>query len=292
MSARRTIVIALVAVVALVGCGDDDTGPVVERPGDGDGIDHPTGADDLVLQVHTAGGLTAPPLAAIPQVSVYGDGRVIVVGPTTLEYPGAALPNLQQGFLSERELQEVLRAAGAAGLLDDDEPDYGDPGITDMPTTEVVINAGGVERDISAYALDFVDGDDNLEAAQREARQRLRDFLTTVDADVATEGYEADAVAVFVRPFEADDTGDSSAETREWPLGDLAGAGEPALGSSDLRCLVVEGADAQAVLAAADDARADDPWRSGATEYSIDFRPLLPDETSCDDLVPAQSAGA
>jgi len=287
-------VIALLAVVALVGCGDDDddTGPVVERPGDGDGIDHPSGADDLVLQVHTAGGLAAPPLAAVPQLSVYGDGRVIVVGPTTLEYPGAALPNLQQGFLSDEGLQEVLRAAGAAGLLGDEEPDYGDPGITDMPTTEVVINAGGVERDVSAYALDFVDGDDDLEPAQREARQRLRDFLAAVDADVATEGYEAEAVAVFVRPFEPDETVDSSSETREWPLGDLAGAGEPALGSSDIRCLVVEGADAQTVLAAADDAGADDRWRSGDAEYSIDFRPLLPDETTCDQLVPARTAGA
>jgi hypothetical protein len=291
VSLRQTIVIAMLAVVALAACGDDDTGPVVERPGDS-GIEHPTGADDLVLQVHTAGGLAAPPLAAIPELSVYGDGRVIGVGPTTLEYPGAALPNLQQGFLSERELQEVLRAAGAAGLLGEEEPDYGDPGVTDMPTTEVVINAGGVERDVSAYALDFVDGDDDLEPAQQEARRRLRDFLRAVDADVATEGYEAESVAVFVRPFDVDETGDSSAETREWPLGDLAGAGEPAFGTGDIRCLVVEGADAQTVLVAADEAGADDRWRSGDAEYSIDFRPLLPDESGCDDLVPAQTAGA
>ena len=290
MSARRTIVIALVAAVALVGCGDDDTGPVVERPGDGDGIDHPTGADDLVLQVHTAGGLTAPPLAAIPQVSVYGDGRVIVVGPTTLEYPGAALPNLQQGFLSDEELQEVLRAAGAAGLLDGDEPDYGDPGITDMPTTRVVINAGGVERDISAYALDFVDGDDNLEAAQREARQRLRDFLTVVDADVATERYDAGSVAVFVRPYLTDEI--PAAGQRDWPLGDLAGAGEPYEGVDDTRCLVVTGDDAQTVLDVADDAREGARWSSGGSDYALVFRPLLPNETSCDQLVPAQSAGA
>lgn len=290
MSLRRTIVVALLAAVGLTACGDDDTGPVVQRPGDGDGIQHPTGADELVLQVHTAGGLAAPPLAAIPELSVYGDGHVIVVGPTTLEYPGAALPNLQQGFLSDDELQEVLRAAGAAGLLGDEEPDYGDPGVTDMPTTEVIINAGGVERDVGAYALDFIDGDDDLEAGQREARQRLRDFLTVVDADVATEGYEAESVAVFVRPFDPDETADSSSETRVWPLGELAGA--PALEFGDTRCLVVEGADAQSVLDAAGEARAGDPWRSGDTEYSVDFRPLLPDETSCEQLVPAQTAGA
>jgi len=288
---RRTIVVAVLAVVILGACGgDEDTGPVVQRPGDGDGIEHPPGADDLVLQVHTAGGLAAPPLAAIPELNVYGDRRAIVLGPTTLEFPGPALPNLQQGFLNDEELQEVLRAATAAGLLEDEAPDYGDPGVTDMPTTRVTINAGGVERTVSAYALAYEDGDDDLAPDQREARARLRELVAVVDGDVATESYEADAVAVFVRPYLTDEI--PAAGRRDWPLGDLAGAGERYEGVDDTRCLVVTGDDARTVLDVAGDAREGARWSSGGSDYALVFRPLLPNEAGCDDLVPAQTAGA
>ncbi|MGH8983666.1 MAG: hypothetical protein ACRDY6_07290 [Acidimicrobiia bacterium] len=291
MNLRRALGAALLSALVLAACGDDDTGPVADPPEPG-ATEHPTCANELVLQISTAGGLAAPPLAAIPQISVYGDGRVIVVGPTTLEYPGAALPNLQQGLLSAEELDELVRGAEVAGLLAAEEPDYGDPGVTDMPTTEVTIDAGGVQRNVAAYALDYTDGDDTLEPAQREARQRLRDFLTVVDADVATETYEADAVAVFVRPYDPGEDRGPAPVPHEWPLGDLGDDGELVEGFGDTRCLVIEGADAQTVLAAAGDASAGDPWSSGGVTYSVDFRPLLPDESRCDQLVPAQTAGA
>jgi hypothetical protein len=293
---RRIITLALLAAVALVACGDDnETVPVVERPGDGDGIEHPTGADALVVRVATGGGFvpSTSRLAEIPELAVYGDGRAIVVGPTTLEFPGPALPNLQQGSLNADELQELLRAADVAGLFGGEEPDYGDPGVTDMPTTTVTINAGGVERTVSAYALAYEDGDDDLAPEQREARERLREFIAVVDADVATESYEADSVAVFVRPYDPDEsTEPSTTAPHPWPLGDLAGAGEPYEGFSDTRCLVVAGADAETVLAAAGDARDGDPWRVGDVDYALVFRPLLPDESSCADLSPGQVGGA
>jgi hypothetical protein len=298
MSLRSGLAAALLAALALAACGgDDDTGsvpPSTEPPDSGapaGGVEHSTGADDLVLRVDTAGGLAAPPVPDVPQISVYGDGRLITLGPTTLEYPGPALPNFQQGLLTEAELQELLGAAEAAGLLDSTPPDYGDPPVTDLPTTAVTIDAGGVERTVGAYALDFADADVELEPAQREARQQLRDFLAGIDVDVAAEGYEADAVAVFVRPFEANETDQELAERREWPAGDLAGTGEP-VGGSNARCLVIEGDDAPAVLEAAAGARAGDAWVSDGAEYLVDFRPLLPDETSCDQLVPGEVGGA
>jgi hypothetical protein len=46
--------------------------------------------------------------------------------------------------------------------------------------------------------------------------------------------------------------------------------------------------DAGKVLTAAAGATAITPWRSGGTLWSVRFRPLLPDETDCADLVAAR----
>ena len=54
----------------------------------------PTGGTDVVLRVFTGGGLVpeAVRLGEVPELTVYGDGRMIVVGPTTLEYSGPRAP--------------------------------------------------------------------------------------------------------------------------------------------------------------------------------------------------------
>ncbi len=56
----------------------------------------------------------------MPSFTLYGDGRAIVQGPITMEYPGPALPNLRQVRLTEAGVQAVLAAAQSAGLLDGD----------------------------------------------------------------------------------------------------------------------------------------------------------------------------
>jgi hypothetical protein len=68
----------------------------------GGAIEHPTGPDDLVLRVFTGGGFTSLEwsLREMPQISIYGDGRLIVQGPVIEIYPGPALPNLQVSHLT------------------------------------------------------------------------------------------------------------------------------------------------------------------------------------------------
>ena len=292
MNPRRAVTLVALAALILTACGDNDDEKVTTKPDP----DPPTGnGAELVLRAATGGGLVPPSsrLAEIPELSIYADGRVITLGPTTLEFPGSALPNLQVGRLAAPDLDEYRLAIEAAGLLADPPPDFGDPGVTDMPTTVVTLTVDGEERTLSAYALDFSEGDDQLEPEQREARQRLRALVRGFEADLATETYAADAAAVLVRPFDADERGDSPPPTtRDWPLGDLAGAGELYEGVEDARCLVVTGADAQTVLTTAADANQGDRWRSGDAEYDVVFRPLLPDETTCADLSPEEVGGA
>jgi hypothetical protein len=295
---RATRVIGLLTVTAaLWACSDESDGASASRSPDG--IDHPTGADEIVVQIATGGGFVpfTSRLAEVPEVTVYGDGRIVMVGPTTLEFPGAALPNLQEGRLTEDEVQELLRAAERAGLLDPEPPQYGEPLVTDLPTTVVTVAAGGDEHRVAVYALDYQD-DTGLSREHRDARRRLRDLVRGIDADAVDRRYRPEAMAVFVRPGDAQDDADSTGArpppaVQEWPLGDLAGAGDP-YGDSDplTRCLVVSSADLDTVLAAAEQATAETRWASGGNAYALVFRPLLPDEHGCDDLEPVRDAGA
>jgi hypothetical protein len=178
----------------------------------------------------------------------------------------------------------MLSDARAAGLLDGEPPDFGDPAIAGASTTVVTVQASGDERRIPVFALDS-DVDDELSGEQRDARARVREFVASLDGDTADAAYTATAVAVLVRPSDADGSDDSPPpEERAWPLGDLATAGEPLEDSPDIRCLAVTGPDAATVLDAAEDARENTRWTSAGAEYSLVFRPLLPDETTCDDL--------
>lgn len=57
-------------------------------------IAHPSEHDALVLRIETSGGLL-PPFALVtelPELSVYGDGTVIVLGPQILIYPPRHFP--------------------------------------------------------------------------------------------------------------------------------------------------------------------------------------------------------
>ena len=228
------------------------------------------------MRVVTTGGFAeSRQPAQLPQLSVFGDGRVITIGPTTLEFPGPALPNLQEFRLIRRGLAHVIDGARDAGLLDDPPPDYGDPGITDQPTTTVTVRLDGRSRTVDVYALDF---SDRVTAVQRENRKRLTNFIELAgDPDAllpfvvpdSKRRYEPAAVAVFVRPWDATD-----GDTHAWPLGDFAGTD----------CVVLKGSDATTALDAARSAREGDAWESAGARYTVTFRPLLPDEHTCENV--------
>jgi hypothetical protein len=266
-----------VAVLALAACGESSTATRdTPQPVPGDA------GNTLVVRVETRGGFAAeaPQRGGLPQVSVFGDGRVITLGPTTLEYPGPALPNLQDVRLTADGLARILTVARDAGLVDDPLPDYGDAGITDQATTTVTVTVDGTTRRVDVYALDFTDG---LTLEQIANRERLRRFIE-VAGDVAVPGrarrYDPHAVAVLSRPFLVD----VETPRRDWPLGDLAEAGRPYRGDADTRCAVYTGDDRDVLLAAAHDARENDRWISGDESYQLKFRPLLPDERGCEEL--------
>lgn len=276
---RLAPVAATAAVLALAACGGSSTAGRGDRP---------TGpANTVVLRVVTQGGFAAESrrAAQLPQVSVFGDGRVIISGPTTLEFPGPALPNLQEFRLTSDGLARIIDEARDAGLLDDPAPDYGDAGITDQATTTVTVRVDGRSRRVDVYALSFSDG---VTAEQRDNRGRLTRLIEragdpdAVRVDVvpgSTRRYEPTALAVIIRPSDS-----TEGDARAWPLDDLAGIGDPYEQLANATCKVFDRGQLAAVLHAARTARDGDRWESAGATYNLQFRPLLPDQRGCEDL--------
>jgi hypothetical protein len=65
-----------------------------------------------------------------------------------------------------------------------------------------------------------------------------------------------------------------------WPGPALPGESLPA----GLSCAIATGATADAVLASAAHANTRTPWTFGGHRWTVTLRPLLPDESTCQDL--------
>lgn len=283
---RRFLIVSMIPLVlALTACGST-SGPV-----GGNRIGTrtiPTGADEVVFRIDTRGGFTPVEyqLRLVPEVTVSGDGRVVVPGPETEQYPPYALPNLLTGTLAPGTIDRLARRAAELDLLSPHH--YGDPAVTDLPTTTVTIAVDGVHTH-EVYALD-VSGQEapGLTAAERAARAALTTFVEevrTAATEVATEPYVPTEVAVYVQPATAGTDGDQGVEPgrADWPGRDLAalGVGDPAAPMPSVRCAVLTGAEADTALAAARDATSITRWSANGAEYTVVFRPLLPDEHEC-----------
>jgi len=281
---RIAAVLAAIALLAAA-CGrlNDD------GPGGGE-IPHPTGPNDLVVRIDVGGGFVPVEyaLSALPGVSIYGDGRMIVPGPVIEIYPGPALPNLQVTHLSEEAIQAILSAARDAGLMDGDAT-YGYDCIADAPTTTFTVVAEGRTNVVSAYALGFDAGAGDCPGVDVEARAALATFQADL-GDLRTlvpegsigqeEPYTAAQMRVFVLPYRGEP--ELPQQPVGWPLaGSLEAFGEPLDIVEEARCGVVGGRDLADLLPAASNANQLTPWTSGGTEYRLIFRPLLPDEHGC-----------
>jgi hypothetical protein len=284
----RRILLLLVSPLLLAGaCAQE---PVIADPWH-IGIDLPASyePDAVALRVDSLGGFPLPPpfpLTSLPPVTVYGDGRVVTEGPVIAIYPGPALPNVLVRTISDQAIRQLALLALEAGV--GSQPDLGYTMLMDANTTVFTVLTAGGELRTSVYALGDETG--SLTGDQIQARRRLdrlRDQLLDLPTTLGTSAlgdetpYEPEALAVLTRPWS--DPEKPAQPELAWPGPALVG--EPRGAAPDaVTCVDVTGADVRAVLDAAAAANQLTPWVSDDRRYHVWFRPLLPEESTCDDL--------
>ena len=274
----------------------------------GEGLEHPTGADQPVLIIDSAGGFVPVEFTVtqVPSFALYGDGRVVMMGMQTLEYPGPAMPPLIERRLTERGVQAVLETVVATGQFESSRELRGAMNIVaDAADTRFALAAGGREVLVSIYGLGTILPDTELpqdlpagEIEAHEALGMLNDRLLTLDSWLpsdawASDGwvpYEPDRLRLYVREVTDEPVEDEGLqEVMEWPAADDPaefGTEEPFF-ANGTRCGVVEGDAGEAWLRALGEATQATVWSDdGERRFSVLPRPLLPHEAAeCPELM-------
>ena len=272
------------------------------------GIEHPTGADEAILVVSSQGGFVPVEFSVrnMPSFVLLGDGRVIVQGMQTLEFPGPALPALQERTLTEEGIQRVLEAVEETDLFTGDLELRGmQQMVADASDTVFELNAAGLESTVLVYALGMLTPDMQVpgmepgEVTAHESLSRLSESLLLIDTFLPAEmwevegwqPYEPDALRLYVvdvtsQPIEG---GDLPGMVRDWPTDDDPAAFGEAAGEflgPNTRCGVVEGELGATWLAQLSDANENTLWTTdGDDRFRVLARPMLPhEERICPEL--------
>jgi hypothetical protein len=287
---RRTFTTLIGLALLLSACGAGEAGSGTTTPGGSTPdttlppLEEPETEPRVVLTISDEGGFVPVEwnFKRIPRYVVMSDGTVYLQGPTTLEYPGAALPNVQAVRISEEDLAEILALIETSGLADvtDERNDDAMMVVADVTDTVFVFtDEDGVDHRFAVYALGF----EGVEVTD-ERLAGLEDLLARVDQAVAegdpVEGFVADRVDVFAGSREIP-VEDGFANTQDWPLAvsfdDMADAG------AGFRCANLEGDEAAAILERFSEANDATTFETeGGDVYTVIVRPLLPgQESSC-----------
>lgn len=238
--------IAIFLPAALIGAGHHFTWFTPDAPRD---------PDALVLRVAFLKSPGSPARRPVPNVSLYGDGRLL----TTKTASGGYLSReaIRDQRLTRGAYERFHRDARMAGFAAPRTYEGGSD-VRDGALTTVTFLADGRHRTtrIGAGGL-----------RPRLARRLIDRLLDVPPEDLrspATE-YEPERLAVIASRVPPD-----GALSRSWPLAPLA---EP--------CLLLTGPDARKAAYLASSNRPFGHWQSGPHHYSVSFRPLLPDESRC-----------
>lgn len=213
MSTAPRLLSLAVLIIALAACSPASTGGPASNPPptptDGSGasgapsetpdfgaIDHPTGSTEIVLQMEDGGGgfvMAGFRAAEAPIFTLYGDGTIIFRNPMSDPLPsiGSVMPfhPFRTARLTEAQIQDLLAYALGEGGLGIARPDYPNNQISDASTTVFTLNAGGLTKTVSIYALGL-ELEGIADAPARAAFARLSERLRTIDADHAIAATE------------------------------------------------------------------------------------------------------
>ncbi len=244
---------------------------------DGGQTDLPdTGGQPVLAAIFTTGGFVPVEVALgdFPELVIMADGTVYREGAQIAVFPPPLLPAVERLTLDDAALTEVKRVLAESTVLDP-AVDFGEPPVADAPATTVTTFLGGDETTVSAYALGFDDqvGPDAA-AARAELTAIITEIQTIVDRATAT-GTLARPPAAAVLTFPSLAT-EEDQPVREWPIEPV-----PRPQATGGGCVVITGADMDALWDAAGNATIQTPWNIEGTPQPVVLRPVFPHETVC-----------
>lgn len=291
---RLTLTVVSIALIAAA-CGS--AGPAAFQsaspPPTGSptqaGIEHPTGATDVVLQLEQGGGFMPIDFVAAqaPLFTLFGDGRV-VFQPTVTTFPEPGPDGIirtvkwRTAQLDPEQVEELLTFALGQGGLGSARDNYGHDGIADASSSNFTINAGGVKKLVSVYALG-VEDPNTPDLVARKAFKALSDRLTDFDrgGTISTDVYQPTAYRAVL--FERDPI--PALEPIAWPWPDVKftdfKSDVNAAGGAQLahRTMTPDEVAALKVGDVSGGAQGIIVTAPGGKTYTLVLRPLLPNET-------------
>lgn len=215
-------------------------------------------------------------LSRAPEHLLTVDGTLYFAAPTPQIFPGPASPNFLRTQLSDGDLVEILQLVEESGLPEVTDKVNRDAAaiVADAPDTVFTYRDGDGAHRFTVYALGIVDASGN---AQLDALGRLQALLQELALTAEATPFEPERIQVYLG--EGGFLDPDFANVAEWPLPVDPRGFE--LGKFDLPCGVIDGPDAQTLLAAIDQANSATTWQVDGEELQLVMRPLLPGEVGC-----------
>jgi len=253
-------------------------------------IDHPTGAADIVLRMETGGGFVPFGyfITQAPTFILYGDNTVIFR--PSVDPSGADLPAFVKATLSAEQVDALLTYALSVGRLADADGEYMEMTVSDAPTTVFTVNAGGVAKNVSIYALgigEHTGPDAGFYAAFEDLGTLLSTFEVQVEKGqvLTAEVYQPELYRVVLSPSDL-----TQPDLIDWPFADLPlDTFEPMADNPSFRLGALAPEQLSAVTTVPSGGSYGWGIKSpdGTEAYFLQWRPLLPGE----DVQPAVLGG-
>ena len=222
--------------------------------------------------------------SAAPIFTLYGDGTLVFrnLNKEPLPAIGSVIPYhpFRTARMNEEQIQTLLAFALGPGGLGPARADYPSDGVTDVTTAVFTLNAGGLAKKVSIYALGF-DSPQVPDAGARAAFVRLRDHLLDIDegGSIKTDVYAPARYRGILL-----DGQPAAIDQRSWPWPGIKATDFVGDGNADAFQIPVRVmTDAEVALLALA------PYQGGFVGmplagpgdgkfYSFSLRPLLPDD--------------
>jgi hypothetical protein len=269
------------------GASSPPSGAPSASPSTAGAIEHKTGPTDVILRYEEGGGFMNPVWSAAdaPAFTLYGDGTIVFRKMNADPIPeiGSVRPlePFRTARMNEDQIQTLLDYALTEGGLGAARAEYTDMMVSDASTAVFSVNAGGLAKTVSVYALGFEqDGMPDLLA--RKTLAKLRDHLVDIDqgGSITTDVYAPERYRGYLFEGQA-----GAPDQKAWPWPDVKMA--EFVSNGDPNAFQMP---ARVMTAAEIESLGIKPFEGGFVGmplagpgdgkfYTLSVRPLLPEDT-------------